>query len=175
MVTGRCFHWLGRVRPHWLSCSVCGGTGWDRFHKGVQLLFSTVCSDHVMSIRLLSSWHIWRKIIYKKIPVLQVHQNFHFYSISIYIVGCKNPKLHFFIISIGAPFCPPTHLPAIFTNSITRFFIWKTWLKNNCFLWFTETCLKSDSVVIYIGNITYNGLITSSPVASLPSTTVLFD
>lgn len=123
LVTGRCFHWLGRVRPDWLSCSVCGRTGWDRFHKGVQLLFSTVCSDHVMSIRLLSSWHIWRKIIYKKI--LQVHQNFHFYSISIYIVGCKNPKLHFFyhqhrgtLLGTRLPTYPPARYFHQFNNQI---------------------------------------------------------
>lgn len=35
-----------------------------------------------------------------------------------------------FICTLGVPFCqPPARSPAIFTISITGFFLWKTWLK----------------------------------------------
>lgn len=94
MITGRCLHWLGSLRPDWLSGSVCWGTGLDRLHKSVQLLLSTVCSHHVMSIGLLSPCQIWRKVIYKKI--LNLHHNFHF------CLGHLNPKFQFqfFIITV---------------------------------------------------------------------------
>lgn len=86
LITGRCLHWLGSLRPDWLSGSVCWGTGLDRLHKSVQLLLSTVRSHHVMSIGLLSPCQIWRKVIYKKI--LNLHHNFHF------CLGHLNPKFH---------------------------------------------------------------------------------